>query len=132
MRFSLAPETATSRMPSTFWKRVGAISSNFLPIRSLSPLLSLIAKTMIGTESKLPEMIRGSASLGSSPSRSESTPFSFSVAWSEVVPKAKETRSTESPVVEVTVVDSTPSKPMTACSIGEETWLSTTSGDAPG
>ena len=80
----------------------------------------------------LPEIIRGSTSLGNTPSSSLRTPFSWSVASSEVVPNAKETRRTESPVVEVTVVDSTPWSPITACSSTDETWLSTTSGEAPG
>ena len=130
--FSLAPETAMSRMPSTCSKRVGATSSSFLPIRSLFPLLSETAKTMIGTESKLPEITLGDASDGNRSDASFRAVLSLSETASVVVPYSKETLRTERPVVEVTVVDSMPSRPRTICSSGVETWLSTTSGDAPG
>ena len=121
-----------SRIPSTCSKSEGAISSSFFPILSLLPLLSATARTIIGTESKLPEITRGEASLGSKSETSLSAAFSLSVTASVVVPYSNDTRRTERPVVEVTVVDSIPSRPNTTCSRGEETWLSTTSGDAPG
>ena len=87
---------------------------------------------MIGTESKLPEITLGLASLGSCASTEAIAEFKRSIAVSVVVPNWNETLRTDSPVVEVAVVDSRPSRPITAFSITEETWESTTSGDAPG
>jgi hypothetical protein len=47
--------------------------------------------------------------------------FSLSVASEVLVPNSKETRSTDKPVEEVTLVDSKPSSPITAFSIITET-----------
>jgi hypothetical protein len=58
--------------------------------------------------------------------------FSRSSAVSVVVPNSKDTLRTDSPVVEVAVVDSSPSRPITAFSITDDTCESTTSGEAPG
>jgi len=98
----------------------------------LSPLSAEIARTIIGTESKLPEITCGETSEGSRESMVLIALLSRSVASEVVVPNSKETLSTERPVEEVTVVDSRPWSPMTAFSITTETCWSTTSGDAPG
>ena len=72
---------------------------------------------MIGTESKEPEITRGEASVGSEASMVESALFRRSFASAVVVPKAKEILITERPVVEVAVVVSRFSRPITALSM---------------
>jgi hypothetical protein len=87
---------------------------------------------MIGTESKLPEITLAEASAGNCESTLERAAFSLSVTSLVLVPNAKETLRTDTPVVEVALVDSSPSRLMTALSMTEETCASTTSGEAPG
>ena len=120
-----------SLMPSTCWKTEGAILSSSALRLSLSPLFAEIARTMIGTESKLPEITCGFTSEGSKASTALIALLSLSVASEVLVPNSNDTLSTDNPVDEVTLVDSRPSSPITAFSMITETWLSTTSGDAP-
>ena len=110
-----------SLMPVTCWKTDGAIFPSSALRLSLSPSFAEIARTIIGTESKLPEITWGLTSAGSEPATALMALFSLSVASEVLVPNSKETRSTDKPVEEVTLVDSKPSSPITAFSIITET-----------
>jgi hypothetical protein len=89
-------------------------------------------RAIIGTESKLPESTRGVTSFGNSDEVELMAAFRRSVASAAVVPKTNDTRITESPVEDVTVVESRPSRLIIEFSSGLETRSSTTSGLAPG
>ena len=131
-RFSRAPLTATSLTPSTCLNSEGAMSSSSEAIASLSPSSALIAKTMIGTSSKLPAITCGVASAGSEPSTELTAEVRASVISFVVRPNSKVDVITLNPCELVALVESMPSRLVMLASNTWETCSSTISGEAPG
>ena len=131
-RFSLTPAIFTSRTPFTCENNGTATSLSVCANFSLLPSLAETPKAIIGTESKLPERTLGSTSEGSELFIFASVAARSSATLALVVPYSNSTRTIEILLCEVEVEFIKPSIWRTASSITRLTWLSTTSGEAPG